>query len=126
MSDRVKSATCKHRGPITGSGPGVTFAQCRLHRQTCVVEKSQLSILSCAACGDFEPTRESPPKSSWGLGTVIETALSAVGITEERVSKLLGAPCGCSERRKKLDAISRWAAAKLGLAEFEQIERDHG
>lgn len=47
-----------------------------------------------------------------GLGTLIESALSTVGVTEERVTKWLGRPCGCSERKRKLNALSDWA---LGL-----------
>lgn len=43
------------------------------------------------------------------LGTLIESALSTIGITSERVEKWLGAPCGCQERRDKLDQISHWA-----------------
>ena len=44
------------------------------------------------------------------LGDVIEKALSAVGVTEERVTKALGRPCGCKERREKLNRLSLWAA----------------
>ena len=32
----------------------------------------------------------------WKLGTQVETALTAFGITKERVSAFLGAPCNCS------------------------------
>ena len=44
------------------------------------------------------------------LGTLIESALSSIGLTSERVEKWLGRPCGCKERREKLDSLTRWAA----------------
>ena len=40
-------------------------------------------------------------------------ALSLVGITEERVSRWLGRPCGCSERREQLNRLGEWAARVL-------------
>jgi hypothetical protein len=51
--------------------------------------------------------------SGWGLGDAVAGALSAVGITESRVSAALGKPCKCRERRQKLNAIG-W---KLGIGE---------
>ncbi len=44
-----------------------------------------------------------------GLGDAVESALKLVGITEERVSKWLGSPCGCSARKAKLNSLSDWA-----------------
>lgn len=38
-----------------------------------------------------------------GLGDRIAAALTALGITEERVSRLLGRPCGCSRRRRRMN-----------------------
>jgi len=43
------------------------------------------------------------------LGDVIARALAFVGITEERVSRWLGRPCKCKERREALNRLSRWA-----------------
>lgn len=40
-----------------------------------------------------------------GLGDMVKAGLSAFGITEERVSKAIGKPCGCSERAKKLNEL---------------------
>lgn len=51
------------------------------------------------------------PRAKPGLGDMVKATLSAVGITEERVSKALGRPCGCSERAAKLNKLG----AKLGL-----------
>lgn len=43
------------------------------------------------------------------LGDTISKALAMAGITEERVSKWLGRPCGCARRRRKLNSLSKWA-----------------
>ena len=47
------------------------------------------------------------------LGTQIESALSVVGITSERVSNWLGRPCRCPERIEQLNRLSCWAARVL-------------
>lgn len=49
--------------------------------------------------------------------------LSGIGVTEQRVEDWLGRPCGCAERREKLDALgelaARWARGKVSdAAEF--------
>jgi hypothetical protein len=46
-------------------------------------------------CGGYKP----------GLGDLVATGLSVVGITKERVSKLLGGDCGCPERQQKLNEL---------------------
>ncbi len=43
------------------------------------------------------------------LGDNIETALKTVGITSERVSAWLGRPCGCPERKRRLNNLGAWA-----------------
>ena len=50
-------------------------------------------------------------KKPLGLGGMIKAGLSAIGITEERVSKAIGRPCGCGKRAEKLDELGR----KLGI-----------
>ncbi len=44
-----------------------------------------------------------------GLGDRVESALSAVGITKDRVERWLGKKCGCAERKKKLNQLGTWA-----------------
>ena len=46
-----------------------------------------------------------------GLGDAVESALTAVGITSERVSAWLGAECGCAARKARLNDLGAWAAA---------------
>ena len=43
--------------------------------------------------------------------TITAPGLSAIGITEERVSAAIGRPCGCSERAEKLTELGR----KIGI-----------
>lgn len=49
------------------------------------------------------------------LGDVVQTALTRLGITTDQVESWLGRPCGCSERKEKLNALHLWAkqAARL-------------
>lgn len=42
-----------------------------------------------------------------GLGDRVASALAAVGITEARVSRLFGRPCGCKGRRAALNRLGR-------------------
>ena len=50
------------------------------------------------------------------LGDAISSALSAIGITEERVSAWLGKPCGCGARKKKLNDLHAWFAGDRSAA----------
>lgn len=53
------------------------------------------------------PDKEGMTRKSY-LGDWIESALLSVGVTSERVSKWIGKPCNCSERRDKLNALHMW------------------
>lgn len=50
------------------------------------------------------------------LGTYVEKALSAVGITEKKVSAAIGRPCNCKKRRDAMNAFGFAAQTKLGRA----------
>ena len=54
------------------------------------------------------------------LGDQIERSLTAIGITSDLVSTWLGRPCGCEERKAKLNALGVWAnrvtAGRVGNA----------
>jgi hypothetical protein len=43
------------------------------------------------------------------LGDRIEKALALAGITEEKVTIWIGRPCGCKERKEKLNQLGNWA-----------------
>jgi len=42
-----------------------------------------------------------------GLGDMVKSGLSAIGITEDRVSAVIGRPCGCSKRAEALNELGR-------------------
>ena len=48
------------------------------------------------------------------LGDRIAKALAATGISQEAVSKWLGAPCNCAERQAKLNALDAWSRRVIG------------
>ena len=71
----------------------------------------------CSRCG-FRLCNARPPirrrcgmQPRPGLGDMVKAGLSAIGITEERVSKAIGRPCGCSKRAGKLNELGR----KVGI-----------
>jgi len=68
------------------------------------------------------------------VGDHVATILSAVGITKQRVSRLLGRPCKCKERQRRLNELGQQAAAAVrnltgqepaadGTAETEELKR---
>ena len=64
----------------------------------------------CAVCGRSVPAKSNAPPVAVcrpGLGDMVKAGLSAVGITEERVSRAIGRPCGCSKRAAKLNELGR-------------------
>jgi hypothetical protein len=58
------------------------------------------------------------------LGTKIEKALTSVGITEARVTKFLGRPCGCKARRDKLNALHQWFLDSFKKKSKEEAAED--
>jgi len=72
--------------------------------QPCIVSQDGDTIT-------VDETHPAYPRAKPGLGDMVKAGLSAVGITEERVSKAIGRPCGCSKRAEQLNAIGR----KLGI-----------
>ena len=46
-------------------------------------------------------------KKKRGLGDIVKAGLSAIGITEQRVSKAIGRPCGCGKRAEKLNDLGK-------------------
>jgi len=52
---------------------------------------------------------DAPPKP--GLGDMVAAGLSAIGITKERVSAVVGGDCGCAKRQEALNELGR----KIGI-----------
>jgi hypothetical protein len=67
-------------------------------------EKNALLALIRERYANAEPARP-------GLGDIVAAGLAAVGITKERVSKVLGKPCNCGQRQQALNALGR----RLGI-----------
>ena len=66
----------------------------------CIVSESGDDIV-------VDETHPAYPHPRHGLGDMVASALSAVGITKERVSAAIGRPCGCAERQQALNDIGR-------------------
>ena len=47
------------------------------------------------------------PRARPGLGDMVASGLSAIGITKERVSAAVGKPCGCAKRQAALNELGR-------------------
>ncbi len=56
------------------------------------------------------------------ISSLLETALAAAGISADRIEWWLGMPCGCRERREKLDAVEAWARRIMG-GRIEKAEK---
>lgn len=67
-----------------------------------------------------------------GLGDRVSQALAIVGVTDERVSKVLGRKCRCPERREWLNQLGDWAYRVLrgrtdtDVEELESLLGDRG
>jgi hypothetical protein len=93
--------------------------RCRLHHLEARCRERGYTleqVLPCIASQDgdrlvVDETHPAYPRAKPGLGDMVKAGLSAVGITEERVSKAIGRPCGCSKRAEKLNSIGR----KIGI-----------
>lgn len=61
-----------------------------------------------------DETHPAYPRPRPGLGDMVSSALSAVGITKDRVSAAIGRPCACGERQAALNSLG---AKYLGTPE---------
>lgn len=57
------------------------------------------------------------------LGDYIQSALSSVGVTAERVSRWIGTPCGCKERVEKLNALHQWIS-RVVSGKYKEEEKE--
>jgi hypothetical protein len=54
-----------------------------------------------------DETHPAYPHAKPGLGDMVAAGLAAVGITKERVSRLIGQPCGCDKRQAALNKLGK-------------------
>jgi hypothetical protein len=73
----------------------------------CDIDPSSLVCRVCGAIVSSPNTRRNCGNPPPGLGDMVSSALSAVGITKERVSAAIGRDCGCKGRQEALNAIGR-------------------
>lgn len=75
------------------------------------IRKSAHWVALCQRRGDYweawEAGRGPGQPQGKGFGDRVSQVLSAVGITEKRVSKVLGRPCGCGKRREALNRLGK-------------------
>ena len=86
----------------------ISHLETRCRERGCVLDEARPCIVS--EDGDtitVDETHQAYPKAKPGLGDYVANALSAVGITKERVSAVFGRPCGCAERQEALNDIGR-------------------
>jgi hypothetical protein len=58
-----------------------------------------------------------------GLGDMVSSWLSSMGITESRVSGIIGKPCGCGERKAALNAAgAKWLGLPPGSTAPAEID----
>lgn len=73
---------------------------------------------------------DKPKDETFGLGDAVKTMLTAIGITPERVSEWTGGPCGCEERRRKLNvlgiAVKRFFTGASWASIREYLESELG
>lgn len=88
---------CKHR---------TLEAHCRVRGYTldevaaCIVSRDGDNVT-------LDETHPAYPRPRKGLGDHVADGLAAVGITKERVSKVLGRDCGCKKRQELLNKLGQ-------------------
>jgi len=68
--------------------------------EACIVERHDDGTIT------VDETHAAYPRKP-GLGDMVAAGLSAVGITKERVSALVGGNCGCAGRQQALNELGR-------------------
>ena len=85
--------------------------------KNCDIDPHSLRCRVCGARVSAPHVRRNcgTPPPPPGLGDYVANALSAVGVTKERVEAVVGGPCGCPERQAWLnDAGEKWLGMPPG------------
>ncbi len=64
----------------------------------------------------------SPMENENGLGDRLHSLLDSMGINPNTIEAWLGRPCGCEERRQKLNQLGFWTRRVLS-GKIEQAKR---
>jgi hypothetical protein len=73
---------------------GYTFAQVK----PCIVSRDGDGIV-------VDETHPAYPRRRPGLGDRVEQILTGIGVTKARMQAVTGKPCGCEERKRRLNEI---------------------
>jgi hypothetical protein len=79
---------------------------CNFENNVCVT-CGRAKLNKRQACGRWAVNQKPRP----GLGDMVAAGLSAVGITKDRVSAVVGGDCGCAERQDWLNRLGH----RLGI-----------
>jgi hypothetical protein len=78
---------------------------------TCDIDPETLLCRRCRCRVSSPSVRRNCGPPPPGLGDMVAAGLSAIGITKERVSAVVGGDCGCAKRQEALNALGR----KVGI-----------
>jgi hypothetical protein len=89
----------------------------------CDIDPLSLRCRVCGAAVSAPHVRRNCGTPTPGLGDYFANALSAVGITKERVEAVVGGPCGCDERAAWLnEAGAKWLGMSPGSTAPSEID----
>ena len=90
----------------------------------CRIDSKTLRCVRCGSqFGSAKTLCECPISEVPGLGDYVANALSAVGITKERVEAVVGGPCGCSGRQAAMNAAAaKWLGMPPGSTAPPEID----
>ena len=96
----------------------------RCHSVGVTLEEVQDCIVSDHGDGTLTVDTNNPafPRRRKGWGDHVADGLAAVGITKERVSKLVGRDCGCAKRQAALNAIGQKVTDFLRGTDGEKLD----
>jgi len=85
------------------------------NNQDARVRANIIRLKKKSKCNERKKSTTREKQQPMELGDIVESALTMVGITSERVENWLGGPCGCKERRERLNNLSRWAKSLVAI-----------
>ena len=71
----------------------------------CDIDEHRLVCRKCGRDASHNALLRKCPKKPLGLGDMVAAGLSAVGVTKQLVSAVIGRPCACPERQAALNQI---------------------
>jgi hypothetical protein len=93
----------------------------------CDIDPASLRCRVCGAAVSAPHVRRNcgtpPAMPAAGLGDYVAAALSAIGVTKERVEAVVGGPCGCDGRQAAMNAAgAKWLGLPPGSTAPAEID----